>query len=378
MTSSSHEWMAQALQLARKGLYTTDPNPRVGCLLVKEGQIVGQGWHEKAGEPHAEVYALRQAGEQARGAVAYVTLEPCSHTGKTPPCADALIEQGIAKVVVAMQDPNPLVSGQGIEKLRAAGVVVEVGLLGDAAQELNCGFISRMEKGRPFVRLKLAVSLDGRTAMQNGESQWISGAESRLDVHRYRARSSAILTGIGTVKNDDPSLNVRLPPEQITNLTEAGYAFTERQPLRVVVDSHLSINPNARLLSIPGKVLIVCTCNAEEKKADRLRAKGADVMVMASSQNQVDLPLLLQELGKRGVNELFVEAGETLNGALLQSGLVDEVLVYMAPHLMGDQARSMFHLPMVQAMAARIPLQFVDVRQIGADLRLTLRPTRGT
>ena len=363
-----HEMMAVALQLARRGIYSADPNPCVGAVVVAQERIVGAGWHRKAGEPHAEVHALREAGELARGATAYVSLEPCSHTGKTPPCANALIEAGVARVVVAIQDPNPLVAGAGIERLRKAGIAVQVGLLQAQARELNCGFISRMERGRPYVRVKLACSLDGRTAMRSGESKWISSAESRVDVHRFRARSSAILTGIGTIRSDDPSLNVRLNPEQI----EDGFAFFERHPVRLVVDSECSISLNAKLFSLPGSVWIACV-NAPDHKVEQLRAKGAEVIRLESQTGRVPLTGLLQELGKRGINELMVEAGETLNGALVQENLVDEILLYMAPHLMGDQARNLFHLPGIVAMAERIALRFVDVRAVGSDVRMILK-----
>jgi diaminohydroxyphosphoribosylaminopyrimidine deaminase/5-amino-6-(5-phosphoribosylamino)uracil reductase len=353
-----HEFMARALRLARRGLYTTTPNPRVGCLLAADGTVVGEGWHERAGGAHAEVIALGAAGARARGATAYVTLEPCSHHGRTPPCADALIAAGVRRVVAAMADPNPLVAGQGLERLRAAGIEVERGLLENEARELNLGFVSRMARGRPWVRLKVAASLDGKTALINGRSQWITGLAARRDGHRWRARACAILTGIGTVRDDDPSLTVR-------------EIETPRQPLRVVVDSRLEIATTARVLA-QGNCLVATAAEAPEK-TKALSAAGIEVVRLADTGGKVDLSLLMAELGRRGCNELHVEAGFKLNGSLLQAGLVDELLVYLAPTLLGDAAVGMFNLPALTDLAGRRDLQVVDLRRIGPDLRILAR-----
>jgi diaminohydroxyphosphoribosylaminopyrimidine deaminase/5-amino-6-(5-phosphoribosylamino)uracil reductase len=361
--------MARAVQLAERGRYTTDPNPRVGCVLVRDGQVVGEGWHRKVGEPHAERLALAAAGAAARGATAYVTLEPCSHHGRTPPCADALIEADVARVVTAMQDPNPLVAGDGLARLRAAGIAVEVGLLEGAARDLNPGFIRRMMTGRPYVRCKLAMSLDGRTAMASGESQWITGEAARRDVQRLRARSSAILTGVDTVLADDPSLNVRLAPTELPGVEDADYL---RQPLRVVLDSRLRTPPTARLLSLPGRTLVCCSQPDAERRG-ALEAAGAEVLALGGGA-RLDLGEVLEALGQLGVNELLVEAGPRLAGAFIAAGLVDELILYVAPHLMGDAARGLCHLPGLERMVDRVALQFAELRQVGADLRITVRP----
>lgn len=355
LSAEDSVWMAQALHLAERGLYTTTPNPRVGCVIVKNGKLLGEGWHERAGEPHAEVHALRTAGSEAKGATAYVTLEPCSHHGRTPPCADALLAGGIARVVVAMQDPNPQVAGQGIARLREAGVEVECGLMESAASALNAGFVSRMTRGLPLVRSKIAMSLDGRTALKNGESQWITGAAARRDGHRWRARSCAVLTGIGTVLADDAQLSVR-------------DVETARQPLRVVLDSALKIPLGARILQ--GGNALIFTAIRDENKISALEKTGAKVEVMAAANGQVDLPGCLKNLATRGCNEVLVEAGRTLNGALLQAGLIDELVLYMAPQLLGDTARGMAQLGELTALDQRIELKWQDVRQIGNDLRI--------
>ncbi len=352
-------WMAQALRLAERGLYGTSPNPRVGCVLVREGDAVGEGWHERAGEPHAEVHALRAAGEAARGATAYVTLEPCSHHGRTPPCAEALVEAGVARVVVATQDPNPGVAGAGIARLRAAGIAVESGLMEAEARELNAGFFARMTRGTPRVRSKIAMSLDGRTALGNGKSQWITGVAARQDVQRWRARSCAVLTGIGTVLADDPQLNVR-------------DIATARQPLRVVLDSRLRIPPDARILHAGGNTLIY-TALHDERKAAALRDMGATVAVLPGGNGQVDLPAMLRDLAQRGCNEVLVEAGSVLNGALLRAGLVDELLLYVAPQLLGDAARGMAQLGELTDLGQRVGMRWQEVRQVGGDLRITVR-----
>jgi diaminohydroxyphosphoribosylaminopyrimidine deaminase/5-amino-6-(5-phosphoribosylamino)uracil reductase len=346
--------MARALQLAERGLCTTSPNPRVGCVLVQGDAVVGEGWHERAGEPHAEVHALRAAGSKARGATAYVTLEPCSHHGRTPPCAEALIAAGVARVVCAMQDPNPQVAGGGLARLCAAGVAVECGLMESEARALNTGFVSRMTRGRPWVRSKVAASLDGRTALANGASRWITGAAARQDVQHWRARSCAVLTGSGTVLADDPQLNVRIA--------------TERQPWRVVLDSALRTPPAARILQ-GGKVLL-CTTSQDADKRAALEARGAEVLVLADAQGRVDLPALLRELARRGINEVLVEAGRTLNGALLRAGLVDELLLYLAPQLLGDAARGMADLGELTGLEQRVDLAWRDVRRVGDDLRI--------
>lgn len=353
-----HGMMARALQLAERGLWTTSPNPRVGCVLVREGEIVGKGWHERAGEPHAEVHALRAAGELARGATAYVTLEPCSHHGRTPPCAEALIGAGVSRVVAAMRDPNPLVAGNGLAMLQAAGIETACGLLENEARELNIGFVARMTRGRPWLRLKAAASLDGKTALNNGTSQWITGLEARRDGHRWRARACAILTGIGTVRDDDPQLSVR-------------EVDTPRQPLRVVVDSKLEIPLTAKILR--GGPVLVAAAVDDEKRANSLRATGAEVVVLPNPHGKVELSGLLEELGRRGINEVHVEAGFKLNGSLLREGLVDELLLYLAPCLIGHDASGLFNLPELASLDGKHRLQVRDLRQIGEDIRLIAR-----
>lgn len=357
-TAADHAHMARALALAERGLYSTSPNPRVGCVLVKDGAVVGEGWHVRAGEPHAEVHALRAAGAAARGATAYVTLEPCSHHGRTPPCAEALMAAGVARVVAAMEDPNPLVAGRGLAILRQAGIEVFPGVLENEARELNIGFVSRMTRGRPWVRLKAASSLDGKTALANGQSQWITGAEARQDGHRWRARACAILSGSGTVLADDPQLNVR-------------GVDTERQPRPVVVDSRLQTPPTARLLD--GRPALVATANPDPAKAAALAAQGAEVLLLRDAAGRVDLAALLQELGRRGINELHVEGGAGLNGALLAAGLVDELLLYLAPTLLGNPALGLFGLPELTTLEQQQRLRWRDLRQVGGDLRILAR-----
>ncbi len=352
--------MARALILARRGLYTTDPNPRVGCVIVNDGRVVGEGWHERAGQAHAEIKALQQAGEAARGATVYLTLEPCCHHGRTPPCSEALIAAGIGRLVAAMRDPNPRVAGQGFARLQQSGIAVESGLMQGEAQALNPGFILRMERGRPFVRVKLAASLDGRTAAASGASKWITGEAARADVQKWRARSSAVLTGIGTILADDPALTVRD--------LDIG-----RQPKRVVLDSALRSPATARVLREPGEVVIV-GARQDSQRAQALRSAGAEVLVLEGESGRVDLEALLTELAAREVNELLVEAGATLCGAMLRAGLLDELLLYYAPHIMGDGERGMFHIGPLAAMRDRIALELVDVRRVGADLRIIARP----
>jgi len=357
-SSQDRLYMAKALRLAEKGLYTATPNPRVGAVLVKDGKIVGQGWHERAGMPHAEINALLDAGESARGSTLYVTLEPCSHFGRTPPCADAVVDAGISRVVIGMKDPNPLVSGRGIERLEKAGILVECGLLEADALELNPGFVSRMTRGRPWVRLKIAASLDGKTALRNGISQWITGEAARRDGHRLRARSCALLTGIGTVLADDPRLTAR-------------DVETSRQPMIVVLDSELRLPSNAKLLG--GKVL-VATASQDAQKIGRLEALGVEIVHFPGNKGRVDIAGLLAELGKRGINELLVEAGEGINGALLEAGFIDEVVFYLAPHLIGNRAKGMFEFPALEKMEDRFELKIRDVRMVGKDLRIIGRP----
>lgn len=354
-----HACMARALSLAAQGLNTTTPNPRVGCVLTRDGSIIAEGWHERAGEAHAEINALRKVGAgDTAGCTAYVTLEPCAHHGRTPPCATALIDAGVSRVVVAMRDPNPLVAGRGLEMLRAAGITVEHGLLENAACELNLGFVSRMTRGRPWLRLKVAISLDGKTALANGRSQWITSPAARHDAHVWRARACAMLTGIGTVKDDNPRLTVR-------------EVATTRQPLRVVVDSRLEISPDAAILS-GGNTLIACAA-APPDKAALLATRGAEVVALPNPAGKVDLPALLQELGRRGINEVMAEAGGKLNGSLLREGCVDELLIYQAPLLLGDQARGMADFGTLTELAAAQRLDIIDRRMVGADLRILAR-----
>lgn len=356
-----HAHMARALKLAQRGLFTTTPNPRVGCVLAHGERVVGEGWHARAGEPHAEVHALRAAGAAARGATAYVTLEPCSHFGRTPPCAPALMAAGVRRVVAAMCDPNPKVAGQGFAQLRAAGIAVEENLLRDEARALNVGFVSRMERGRPWMRVKSAASLDGRTALANGVSQWITGAQARRDGHRWRARSCAVLTGIGTLLQDNPRLTVRDVP-------------TTRQPLRIVVDREMQLPPNARIFE-DGPVLVFAAVDHHDKRA-QLEAAGATVVLLPDAKRKVDLVAMAGELARRELNEILIEAGNRLNGALLRAGVVDELVVYLAPQLLGDAARGMFDLGELSALEQRIALRTQDVRRIGGDLRLLMRVER--
>jgi diaminohydroxyphosphoribosylaminopyrimidine deaminase/5-amino-6-(5-phosphoribosylamino)uracil reductase len=357
-SSEDHVHMARALRLAEQGLFTTTPNPRVGCVIVHAGRVVGEGWHVRAGEAHAEVHALRAAGERAKGATAYVTLEPCSHHGRTPPCANALIDAGVIRVVAAMRDPNPQVAGRGLELLTLAGIKVQAGLLESEARELNIGFISRMTRGRPWLRLKTASSLDGKTALLNGESKWITGPAARADVQRWRARACVILTGSGTLLADDPQMNVR-------------DIETPRQPLKVIVDSRLATPPNARILH--GGAFIACA-EADPAKRAALEAAGAQILELPGADGRVDLAALLLEFGRQGINEVHVEAGATLNGALLAAGWVDEWVSYLAPVAMGHAARGLFDMPALSEMVGRRQFEMCDVRILGGDLRLRLRP----
>ena len=358
--TTDKEGMALALEWAAKGMYITAPNPRVGCVIVRDGEVIGAGHTQPAGQAHAEIQALRDAaarGKDVRGATAYVTLEPCSHYGRTPPCSNALIEAGLGRVVAAMGDPNPLVAGRGMAQLEAAGIAVSSGLLAEAAYELNIGFFSRMRSKRPWVRLKTAASLDGMTALENGESQWITGPEARQDGHAWRARACVILTGIGTVKADDPQLTVR------------GIA-TPRPPRRVIVDSRLDIDLNARILQ--GASCWIVAAVPDPDKAALLRAAGHEVIVLANSSGKVDLPALMLELGRREVNEVHVEAGSKLNASLVREGCVDELLVYLAPSLIGA-GQGMFALPPLDRLADKISLRFHEATPVGADLRIRAR-----
>lgn len=348
-------YMARAIELAKKGCWTTDPNPSVACVLVKNDQIIAEGWHIKAGSDHAEVIALKQASN-ANQSIAYVTLEPCSHTGKTGPCCDVLIAAGVKRVVVAMQDPNPLVAGHGIKKMRAAGLQVDCGVLQQDAEDLNPGFIKRMKYGLPFVRSKLAMSLDGRTAMASGESQWISSPESRADGQRLRAESSAILTGINTVLADDPALNVRLNAEV-------------KQPIRVILDSQLHMPLSAKMLGLMGESWVL-TASEQQQKITSLKNAGFKVFQLSNKFGRLDLKAVMLFLGQQQINTVLVEAGATLNAALLTENRVDEWLIYMSPCILGDKGRGLFQLPDMVTMADKKQLNFLDFRRVGADMKL--------
>lgn len=412
-----HAHMARALRLAERGLHTTQPNPRVGCVLAHGERVVGEGWHQRAGEPHAEVFALRAAGARARGATAYVTLEPCAHFGRTPPCADALVAAGVARVVAACEDPNPNVAGGGFAKVRAAGIALDTGLMRDAARELNRGFFSRLERARPWLRVKLAMSLDGRTALADGSSKWITGAAARADVQRWRARSSAIMTGVGTVLADDPRLTVRLgsvpdqesrteesllsplPPEEVDarsapadaprsarrraaagprsgasrQLLPAQQGTAAAPPLRVILDAALRTPAAANVLDGTAPTLVLHATHAKPSAHDRF-ARVELAPLHCDAHGHLALEAVLRLLAERGINELQVEAGPTLCGALLAANLVDELLLYVAPVILGDRARPLLALPALDAIARAPRLRVVEQRQVGADLRLLLRP----
>ena len=352
--------MARALELAERGQYSARPNPMVGCVIVRERQVIGEGWHQRAGDAHAEINALEAAGDDAAGATVYVTLEPCAHHGKTPPCAEALVSAGVSKVVVAMQDPNDSVAGRGLDLLRAAGIQVEVGLMATRAEALNQGFVSRMTRDRPFVRLKIAASIDGGIAMKNGDSQWITGPPARDDVQRLRARSGAVMTGIGTVLADDPSLNVRSQ-----DLAAAG-----AQPMRVVLDSQLRMPLAATMLTLTGTTLV---CFAGVKDPERLLEAGAEVFCTGPDHAQVDVEAVLVELARREINDVLVEAGPELAGHLLEKRLVDELVIYQSPHIMGSETQRMFATPTLQQLSDRLHLDIFDRRCIGEDTRLSAR-----
>lgn len=358
--SCDEEGIRLALEWAAKGMFTTSPNPRVGCVIVKDRHVIGGGYTQPAGQAHAEVQALNDAvarGADVRGATVYVTLEPCSHFGRTPPCADALVKAGVGRVVIAVCDPNPLVAGQGVARLKAAGIEVTTGVLEQRAVEMNIGFMKRMRTGKPWVRLKTAASLDGKTALHDGRSQWITSSAARDDGHWWRARACAILTGIGTVQADDPQLNVRA-------------VDTPRQPHRIVVDNRLQISPEARILDGEG-TWIVTACEDREKEA-LLRERGAEIIRLPNARGKVDLPALMQELGDRQINELHVEAGFKLNGSLVRERCVDELLLYLAPNLLGD-AQGLFDLPPLESLDRRHALSFHEVKQVGPDLRILAR-----
>ncbi|MFE8117461.1 bifunctional diaminohydroxyphosphoribosylaminopyrimidine deaminase/5-amino-6-(5-phosphoribosylamino)uracil reductase RibD [Brenneria goodwinii] len=361
-------YMARALELARRGRFTTAPNPNVGCVIVKDGEIVGEGYHLRAGEPHAEVHALRMAGEQARGATAYVTLEPCSHHGRTPPCADALIAAGIARVVAAMQDPNPQVAGRGLHRLQQAGVDVSHGLMLSEAEKVNLGFLKRMRTGFPYVQLKMAASLDGRTAMSSGESQWITSPQARQDVQRFRAESAAILSSSATVLADDPSLTVRW--SELDADTQRIYPVENvRQPVRVIVDSRRRVVPQHRIISQPGQTWL-----ARVQTDEQAWPENVEQLRLPQHNGGIDLVALMMVLGKRQINSVWVEAGANLAGALLKAGVVDELIVYLAPKLLGDNARGLCVLPGLSQLSQAPEFEISDVRQIGPDLRLRLKP----
>ena len=361
-------YMARALELARRGRFTTTPNPNVGCVIVRDGEIVGEGYHLRAGEPHAEVHALRMAGEKAAGATAYVTLEPCSHHGRTPPCCDALIGAGVTRVVAAMQDPNPEVAGRGLYRLQQAGIDVSHGLMMQEAEALNRGFLKRMRTGFPWVQLKLGASLDGRTALASGESQWITSPQARRDVQRLRAQSSAILSTSATVLADNPSLTVR--HHELDAATQADYpADLLRQPVRIIVDSQNRVTPQHQLIAQSGETWLARTeCDAEgwPENVTQLR--------VPRHHDRLDLVAMMMLLGKKQINSVWVEAGAQFAGALLQAGVVDELIVYLAPRLLGDSARGLCQLPGLEHLSDAPAFAFSDVRQVGPDLRLTLAP----
>jgi diaminohydroxyphosphoribosylaminopyrimidine deaminase/5-amino-6-(5-phosphoribosylamino)uracil reductase len=365
MTPNEADWsdadraaMARAFELARNGQYTTDPNPRVGCVLVRDGRVVGEGWHVRAGQPHAEPNALAAAGEAARGATAYVTLEPCNHHGRTPPCTGALLAAGVARVVYALEDPNPTTAGRGAALLREHGVTVQAGLMAEASEALNSGFLRRMRGGLPWVRVKLAASLDGRTALAGGESRWITSKPARQDVQHGRAASSVILTGVGTVLTDDPALNVRIPD-------------SDRQPLRVVLDSRLRTPSDARVINREGQVLVIGV-HEDAARRQSLERQGVEVAIVAARDGRPDLTAVLQLLAARGANEIWVEAGATLAGAFIAAGLFDELVIYMAPTLLGPDALALATLPPLQQLDQRLQLRFGEVRRVGDDLCITV------
>jgi len=367
-TASDYQHMSRALQLARRGLYSTDPNPCVGCVIVKDDVVLSEGWHQKAGQPHAEIEALNNAKQNqtsdiVSGATCYVTLEPCAHHGRTPPCTESLINAGIKKVIAAVIDPNPLVAGKGLQQLNEAGIETASGLMEAQVADLNPGFTMRMQQGRPIVRCKLAMSLDGKTALHNGESKWISSPESRMDVQKLRARSSAIMTGIGTVIADDPSMNVRL--SESSNWAKHG-----RQPLRVILDSELEISPEAKILNVTGQAIIFHQSDNKDR-IEKLENKGAELVTVEGARGSAFLKQVLNYLAaEKEINEILLETGSTLAGEMLQAGFIDELIIYIAPALFGQDAKSLFQLPMIEDMSDRISLDISDVRSIGKDIRI--------
>jgi diaminohydroxyphosphoribosylaminopyrimidine deaminase / 5-amino-6-(5-phosphoribosylamino)uracil reductase len=369
-SDSDHHYMAQALQLAARGVYTSHPNPRVGCVIVKHNEIIGAGWHRRAGEAHAEINALAQTGDKARDATVYVTLEPCCHQGRTPPCTDSLVAAGVRRVVVAMPDPNPLVAGKGIDQLRAAGIHVDTGVCQLQAEMLNQGYIMRTTARRPYVRCKLAMTLDGRTATAAGESKWITSVEARKDVQRYRARSAAVMTGSGTILADDPLLTVRVDelrdiPQEI-DVRELG------QPWRIIIDSNLKTPVSSRIFDCDGHILLACATGNSDTQV-QLESKGAVVKSFPQKNGRVDLASMLGCLAGMEINEVLLEAGPGLSGAMLQAGLIDEMIIYIAPRFLGDAARGLFTLPGLQTMAQTIAVDIIDMRAIGHDWRITAR-----
>ncbi|NRA72780.1 MAG: bifunctional diaminohydroxyphosphoribosylaminopyrimidine deaminase/5-amino-6-(5-phosphoribosylamino)uracil reductase RibD [Gammaproteobacteria bacterium] len=361
------QYMQQAINLAKLGRFTTSPNPNVGCVIVKNNQVIGQGYHQKAGQGHAEVNALKQAGDNANGATAYVTLEPCSHYGRTPPCADGLITAGISRVVVAMMDPNPLVAGRGIEKLQCAGIQVDSGVLEQQANALNPGFIKRMQTNLPFVTVKLGVSLDGRTALENGVSQWITASDARVDVQQFRAQHCAILTGSGTVLKDNPSLNLRW--QELGSVRDVINESQLRQPIRVVIDSHNQVLPSHKMIGIESPIILI------RRQRDLLTWPSHVEQLMIDGDGQFDLYQVLELLAQRGINAIWVEAGAKLCGALLSQQLVDRLVIYQAPKIIGDLGKGLFHLPTVENMEQVIDLSIDDLRMVGRDIRVMATPT---
>jgi diaminohydroxyphosphoribosylaminopyrimidine deaminase / 5-amino-6-(5-phosphoribosylamino)uracil reductase len=356
-SQADRQHMSRALELARRGLYTTDPNPRVGCVLVKNGNVVGEGWHERAGGPHAEAAALAAAGDAAQGSTAYVTLEPCDHHGRTPPCSLALVAAGVLRVVYTIDDPNPAVAGNGAARLRAQGIVVESGLMAAEAEALNPGYLKRRRTGRPFVRVKVAASLDGRTALASGESRWITSKVARTDAQYFRARSSVVLTGIGTVLADDPAMNVRIEESR-------------RQPLRAVLDSSLRMSPESRIVNRQGEVLVLGV-HDDAQRREALQRKGVEVALLPQHDGRPDLVAALELFGRREMNEVWVEAGATLAGAFVREKLFDELVVYLAPTLLGSDARPLLCLPALAQLDARMKLRFTECVRVGDDLRIT-------
>ena len=376
-SQDDYDYMARAIALAKKGLYSTKPNPAVGCVIVNQGEVVGEGWHQRAGMPHAERVALANAGAKAKGATVYVTLEPCSHHGRTPPCADGLIEAGVVEVVMAMVDPNPLVSGQGIARLKQAGIEVKTGLMEEEARNLNKGFIHKMQSQMPYVKIKMATSLDGRTAMENGESQWITGAEARADVHKMRAQAGAVITGIGTVLADDPSLTVRLSDDElkVMNLTPEN-----AHPLRVILDPNLSMPLDAKMLSQFGRTLVMTTKESVERSPELVEAmfaKQIEVVAVSAREDRLDVKAILKYLAEEeNINDVLVESGSMVAGGFIASGYVNEIHSFIAPCLMGNKAKPMFDLPSMRFMNDKIEFQFESMMRFGEDIKLVLKPKK--